>query len=1056
MEIRRIELCNINSLQGEWTLDFTKGKLASQDIFAIVGETGSGKSTILDSITLALFNKVPRLDGKKGSGDPTAKNPYKRLDPRDTANCLTRGEKKGYVKLFFECNGEEYLAMWFCQLDKVKFSGERKLQIKSVDEDGTERWDDVITPHKLLDDEFSKRTDATVAKEVQNIMGLGYEQYCKACVLAQNSFATFLKAEDNEKTELLEKLTGTGIYQIIASVIADKKKAADNALTAVESEIGPYRDNIKKNIEDFRKEASGLTEESNRLKDEKAVYKDNLDWNKEKRDADKAVDDAKAKLQEAKEAADLLSEDRKRLAEHDSTAKGVNLVKEAGNRKTELETAKKTLADAIKDRDDNASNIRKKIDERNEKETDLANARTGYEAVKNDEGLVENWTLIAQHYNNLNHQMTAIRNEAGKYPDWIIDGVAESAIVDTALDMVRCIPSGADAQSLSSAVTLAGKRVSACDDAKTLHDSMGRISSLGERNISISGELERLEPILNELKAEEKRWDDQITALTLQDYVKARQSLEDGSPCPLCGAVHHPYSSLEGQVSEALEKALSLATANRNDAKKLREESEGAEKKLNIELSGNESTIKTLSKSHGSLRSSIQKAFPEMKEVFDTTDDAIIMDRLKALFDSRDGQVSSKEEAEKNVKLFDLKIAVDGYIESRDILNGYLHDGWIAERDTDQKTLQENLLERKKKYTEAKKLVDDITSAISTIDAEKGVYEGNVENLENKVSEATSGVTAKETALGKAEGDRDSWIAEYNSRNGADLTVEKLAVLAGDDTDWETIRTNISKADAAVNTATGSLKTSTDSQKKLEEDKRRSSLTDEELNALVSAIAIRMDGDGENAGITARLTELSNTITLHEQAEQKVADTKDALEDAKHKCNLWNRFYGMLEDRAGGGKEGKEFRRMAQNYTLSLLIRYANEQLDIFNKRYTLKKQNDRTLEIMVVDHWKGDDERYASSLSGGETFVISLALALALSKISSGAVTLTNLFIDEGFGTLDADYQKKIIEAMHGLRAQGKKVGIISHTSALLQDDDIFKIRVVKDGTSGKSVIEF
>ena len=176
-----------------------------------------------------------------------------------------------------------------------------------------------------------------------------------------------------------------------------------------------------------------------------------------------------------------------------------------------------------------------------------------------------------------------------------------------------------------------------------------------------------------------------------------------------------------------------------------------------------------------------------------------------------------------------------------------------------------------------------------------------------------------------------------------------------------------------------------------------------------------------------------------------------ALKAAQKNVDLWTRFYNMLGER-GGSKDAKEFRKLAQNYTLGLLLSYANEELSKFTRRYTLKKQNDSSLEIMVLDGELG--ERYASSLSGGETFMVSLALALGLASISSGSVTLKNIFIDEGFGTLDGETQKTVVAALNTLRTQGKRIGLISHTAALLGDDNIFKIVIEKDPGSKFSKI--
>ena len=126
----------------------------------------------------------------------------------------------------------------------------------------------------------------------------------------------------------------------------------------------------------------------------------------------------------------------------------------------------------------------------------------------------------------------------------------------------------------------------------------------------------------------------------------------------------------------------------------------------------------------------------------------------------------------------------------------------------------------------------------------------------------------------------------------------------------------------------------------------------------------------------------------------------------------------------------------------------------MFSKRYSLE-QVKNSLGIRVVDHDRADEIRNVSSLSGGETFLVSLALALGLSSLSSRNVPMYNLFVDEGFGTLDGDSLNMVIDALSCLQAmQGKKVGVISHT-AEMRERIRTQIRVKRVGMGGKSVIE-
>ena len=140
--------------------------------------------------------------------------------------------------------------------------------------------------------------------------------------------------------------------------------------------------------------------------------------------------------------------------------------------------------------------------------------------------------------------------------------------------------------------------------------------------------------------------------------------------------------------------------------------------------------------------------------------------------------------------------------------------------------------------------------------------------------------------------------------------------------------------------------------------------------------------------------------------------------------------------------------------TLHFLVRQANEQLRLLNRRYSLD-QIPNSLGVRVIDHDRADEVRNISSLSGGETFLVSLALALGLSSLSSRNINMANLFVDEGFGTLDSNSLNMVIDALSGLQSmQGKKVGVISHTMEM-KERIRTQIRVVKSGSSGRSSIE-
>lgn len=210
---------------------------------------------------------------------------------------------------------------------------------------------------------------------------------------------------------------------------------------------------------------------------------------------------------------------------------------------------------------------------------------------------------------------------------------------------------------------------------------------------------------------------------------------------------------------------------------------------------------------------------------------------------------------------------------------------------------------------------------------------------------------------------------------------------------------------------------------------------------------------------------LTKKAELENVSNQELIDTKARLQRhnmakelmgnmfaQKQKAEVAKREWEEIADAIGG--DGKTLRKIAQCYTLRFLIEHANVEIRKFNSRYELQ-QVKNSLGIRVVDHDRADDVRDTTSLSGGETFIVSLGLALGLSSLSSRNISFENIFIDEGFGTLDPDTLATVIDSLAMLQSsQGKKVGVISHTDTM-SERITTQIRIIKDGNSGSSHIE-
>ncbi|CAO4163301.1 AAA family ATPase [Methylorubrum aminovorans] len=196
-----------------------------------------------------------------------------------------------------------------------------------------------------------------------------------------------------------------------------------------------------------------------------------------------------------------------------------------------------------------------------------------------------------------------------------------------------------------------------------------------------------------------------------------------------------------------------------------------------------------------------------------------------------------------------------------------------------------------------------------------------------------------------------------------------------------------------------------------------------------------------------RLGALDAELLRDEGARAKAADLARAIEAAKAEFATWHRV-----EEAIGSAGGDRFRRFAQGVTLDHLVHLANDQLKALSPRYRLARSAGADLALHVVDRDMGDERRATRSLSGGERFLVSLALALALSGLEGRQSFVDTLFIDEGFGSLDAETLDLAVDALETLQGRGRKVGVITHVAGMMERIAV-QIRVEKRG-SGRSVV--
>lgn len=232
--------------------------------------------------------------------------------------------------------------------------------------------------------------------------------------------------------------------------------------------------------------------------------------------------------------------------------------------------------------------------------------------------------------------------------------------------------------------------------------------------------------------------------------------------------------------------------------------------------------------------------------------------------------------------------------------------------------------------------------------------------------------------------------------------------------------------------------------KKLAE-KESQKLTDKSLEVLE---AEKREASAEKEKLLEQKGELQKELKTDEEARIKRAGIEDELKKLKHQVAVWDRLNTLV-----GSSSGDKYRRYVQSLVLLTLLKNANVELTKLHSRYRLVKGGG-DMEIKVIDSDLADQERPTDNLSGGETFIVSLALALGLAQMASNNVRIDSLFLDEGFGTLDDDSLEKALNALSSLNAQGKTVGLISHVDQI-KERIPSKIVVKRSAQPGVSRLE-
>ena len=937
MRIHTIRLANLNALTGTWEIDLDHPAY-SDNIYALTGPTGAGKTTILDAISLALYGRTPRLAriGKAGN----------EIMSRHSGTC--------HAEITFSTRTGRYRSHWSQHRARRKAGGELQ------------------NPKHELADAESGELLATglkdVAAAIERLTGMDYQRFTRAMLLAQGDFAAFLRAAPDERAPLLEQITGTEIYSRISIAVHERLRDAleqQRQLATETAGITPLDAATH----------TALTQESAALQKQLAAL------------ATRQQQTAAA-LARAQNIAELTAELARLDEQH--TAHQAALARFAPERERLAAAQSAALLDADYARLDTLR--------RAQQQNSRALA-----------ALDEQAPALARTHETANQALTAasarVHSEkqrlAAAQPRWQQTRAYDHTLRHQREQLATLEQSAAAHTAAQTALAAAEKHAAAARENSARAD-VARKKTETALAAHLQGRL------LREYRAEK---DNILRELAyhqrIADLEQQRAHLHDGEPCPLCGATEHPYASELPAQPDDLATRLEALDTHIKQAETLNEQHENAQRALASAREKQQQTENTLALAAEKARNSAVHA--EQHAALQQTHAQTLAAR-QALLANRDPDA---EETAQQRAIAEAEAAIE---KARDACQ------------TAQSAAAANQQQRAQLHARLTAQQQELQTAEQQFAAALGM-------CSEIAAPSPAGRSPQRGRDGEGVDDvpcapkiSTFSISDHPHSN----TSSRAATTFPDETAWQAARLPAATREALARQAAA-----------LDQQTLTLHTRQQDRAARLARLTAQSTDDPDTATLQARqeadehtrqqhqqtLAANQHRLAEHKRASERLAAQQQAIAKQAAETRRWQNLHELI-----GAADGKKYRNYAQSLTFASVIAQANRQLVQLSDRYLLTADPARPLELNIIDNYQGGETRSAKNLSGGESFIVSLALALGLAQMSGENMQIDSLFLDEGFGTLDEETLDSALETLSQLRTHGKHIGIISHVAALTE----------------------